>query len=297
MITRSDSRNSNVEVTGLVSAELRPCPPHPAAASPGVPRAALSALAGATGMTAAMAPAPSFRRSFTLIELLVVVAIIAILAALLLPALNRARENAHASSCISNLRQLGLCAGQYSGDNDDYLLPHTQEKGVVQWPEILIRDGYVSRSNWTKYDEATGKHCVGVQEAVGLYRCPSQKEVGPDDSKAHGFDYGMIRWVGLYYDGSERSKYLFRISEARMPSAIAQMGDKRHTTIQIWAEEGNYHPIHIIRHLQAANFLFLDGHTSRIPYRQIPCYGNVESPNTYAFWGRRDYMKQWKGNL
>ena len=160
-------------------------------------------------MTAAMAPAPSFRRSFTLIELLVVVAIIAILAALLLPALNRARENAHASSCISNLRQLGLCAGQYSGDNDDYLLPHTQEKGLVQWPEILIRDKYVSRANWTKYDEATNQHCVGVKEAVGLYRCPSQKEVGPDDNKAHGFDYGMIRWVGLYYDGSERSKYLF----------------------------------------------------------------------------------------
>ena len=132
-------------------------------------------------------------KTFTLIELLVVIAIVAILAALLLPALNRARENANGSSCMNNLRQLGLSAQQYSGDNDDYLLPHTQEKGLVQWPEILIRDKYVSRANWTKYDEATNQHCVGVKEAVGLYRCPSQKEVGPEESKAHGFDYGMIR--------------------------------------------------------------------------------------------------------
>ena len=232
-------------------------------------------------------------KTFTLIELLVVIAIVAILAALLLPALNRARENANGSSCMNNLRQLGLSAQQYSGDNDDYLLPHTQEKGLVQWPEILIRDKYVSRANWTKYDEATNQHCVGVKEAVGLYRCPSQKEVGPEESKAHGFDYGMIRWV----DGSEPTKYLFRLSEARMPSSVAQMGDKRHSVIQVWAEEGDYHPIHIVRHLQSANFLFLDGHTSRIPYRKIPCFGNVASPNTYAFWGRRDYMKKWRGEL
>lgn len=236
-------------------------------------------------------------KTFTLIELLVVIAIVAILAALLLPALNRARENANGSSCMNNLRQLGLSAQQYSGDNDDYLLPHTQEKGLVQWPEILIRDKYVSRANWTKYDEATNQHCVGVKEAVGLYRCPSQKEVGPEESKAHGFDYGMIRWVGFYYDGSEPTKYLFRLSEARMPSSVAQMGDKRHSVIQVWAEEGDYHPIHIVRHLQSANFLFLDGHTSRIPYRKIPCFGNVASPNTYAFWGRRDYMKKWRGEL
>ena len=76
------------------------------------------------------------RRCFTLIELLVVIAIIAILAAMLLPSLGKARDTARRTSCLSNLKQVGLAVTVYTMDYNDYT-----PQGMKNWGGALL-DGF-----------------------------------------------------------------------------------------------------------------------------------------------------------
>jgi prepilin-type N-terminal cleavage/methylation domain-containing protein len=161
------------------------------------------------------------RRAFTLVELLVVLAVIAILAALLLPALARAKDSARRACCVSNLHQLGLATQMYWDDNGGacfrYMLGATNG-GVLYWFGWLASGAEGQRA----FDATSGALYTYLQ-GRGVELCPALNYSSPTfKAKATGAAYGYGYNLSL---SAPVSQPPLRVSRLAQPTGTVLLAD------------------------------------------------------------------------
>ena len=214
------------------------------------------------------------RRAFTLIELLCVIGIIAILAALLLPALQDARQKSQRIGCQGNLRQLALSLQMYCADNEGKL-PENRPGGDL--PNIWVRGDLKNPQDATNSALIKAGKLFAYASDLAVYRCPA------DPSQSYGMprvrSYSMNGWAGSRYmeDNSSTTPFRTFVRENELAAVgaanIWMLQDEHELSIDdAWFlvtmdDSRPFASFPATRHARAYGSSFADGHIESIRLR------------------------------
>ncbi len=191
------------------------------------------------------------RRGFTLIELLVVIAIIAILAAILFPVFARAREKARQTSCLSNLKQIGLGALMYAQDYDETFL-NGSYAGTCAWGHVhTAADGVHAAYGWPTF-------LIPYVKNTQIFVCPSAPATICTATTVRS---GISNAYGINYDGV-CGRAMGSMDKPAERMLVQDMADtfvisSNNTQAQCFSQMGTG----LARHNEGANVAFCDGHS------------------------------------
>ena len=218
--------------------------------------------------------APDFRRrAFTLMELLVVIAITAILAALLLPAMSKAKDTAKAIGCRHNLKQWGLATHLYVTDHEDYLPP----EGTPNPTANDTNSGWYVQLPWElklpRYADMPWHTNATVEPGKSVWICPSNTRRSNGNNLFH---YCLNQNV----NGTGSNNVAIKITAISQPTAVVWLFDSKNLPAV-----GGTSYVHTNLHSQGAQFVFLDGHVTLFKtsaYRDSS--GNTITNNLDLVW-------------
>jgi prepilin-type N-terminal cleavage/methylation domain-containing protein len=221
-----------------------------------------------------MKPIPDkSRNGFTLIELLVVIAIIAIIASILFPVFARARENARRTSCLSNLKQIGLGMMQYTQDYDEYYpLAWLGAPGGGPWPlpaDMRKTNYYLNAASvFTDGTKVTWMDIIyPYTKSIAVYECPSKNSTSIR-VPSYSYNSAISNWhVTKYYGATGR--FPISVSAVVRSSEVIMISDGNTqwsvdygpSNYKTWPDSNTSdEKTRVKLHLEGDNFIFADGH-------------------------------------